>query len=533
MTDSAQTLATPPAYTRRRNRFLWFLAIAVFAIAFVSVAAYFINAYWPYRYRNVVPLLEGVLTSDVDIAHYHRTYFPYPGFVAEGLTLSRNSAPNLPPLGSARKLIVKGSWTDLLLLRKRVLLVDVVGMHIVIPPAGSEANHEDFPPGSSSYFAGPTTMVEKFRIHNAVLDLMRKNGSRFSYPIHVLEIRNLQMGHPISYSLDMENAIPSGHILAAGSFGPLTPQDLGATPVSGNFTFAPVNLSEIGNISGTLSAAGHFSGNLQAIEAYATTNTPNFAIGRGKPTGIAGSVQCAIDALNSDLVLHSIALSTGATTVHARGDSVGSPRVTNLDIAVAGGRAQDLLRPFLRSETPLVGAVWLKGHARVAPASQGARFLQRLDVNGSFDVPAERLTNRATEQTLSAFSRRAQSHSASPADPLSDARDAGPSADVLSSIEGGVKIRNGVVSTPHLTVQVPGAAAILNGSYNLSNHDVHLTGDLRMQANISHITTGFKSFLLKPLIPFFKKPHAGAVIPIAITGSPNNYKVSQDIFHTK
>jgi hypothetical protein len=54
-----------------------------------------------------------------------------------------------------------------------------------------------------------------------------------------------------------------------------------------------------------------------------------------------------------------------------------------------------------------------------------------------------------------------------------------------------------------------------------------------MQSDISHAATGLKSMLLKPLIPFFKKHNAGAKIPIAITGSPNQYKVTEDILHNK
>jgi len=50
-----------------------------------------------------------------------------------------------------------------------------------------------------------------------------------------------------------------------------------------------------------------------------------------------------------------------------------------------------------------------------------------------------------------------------------------------------------------------------------------------MQADISHAATGFKSLLLKPLIPFFKKKNVGASIPIAITGRPGSYKVGADL----
>jgi hypothetical protein len=104
---------------------------------------------------------------------------------------------------------------------------------------------------------------------------------------------------------------------------------------------------------------------------------------------------------------------------------------------------------------------------------------------------------------------------------------------VVSSLEGQVKVRDGVVSTRRLTFEMPGASADLNGSYDLRNGEVHLVGDLKMKSDISHTTTGFKSLLLKPLAPFFKKRHAGAVVPIAVTGGPGDYKVNQDILHDK
>ena len=50
-----------------------------------------------------------------------------------------------------------------------------------------------------------------------------------------------------------------------------------------------------------------------------------------------------------------------------------------------------------------------------------------------------------------------------------------------------------------------------------------------MQSDVSHVTSGFKAILLKPLAPFFKKDGAGAVVPIAITGTPHHYKVGQNI----
>jgi hypothetical protein len=506
------------------------LALVVLAAAALPV----IDKYWPYRYRNVLPLLETVFASKITVGKYHRTYFPHPGFVADGLTLRRNDALNLPPIGSTRQLIVQGTWLDLLLLRERVRLVDVTGLQVVIPPVGSAANHQDFPPGSSADFAGPSTTVEQLHIHDAELEILRTNGGRYAFPIRDLKIGNLRSGQTISYVLDMQNAMPSGRIRAHGSFGPLTPANLGSTRLNGDFNFAPVNLGDLGSLHGTLSATGHFAGTLAQIEANASSETPDFAVGSGTPTDAAGTVQATIDGLNANIVLHQIEAKIGTTKVEVGGEIVGSPKVTDLDVVVTQGRAEDLLRPFLRSAPPVTGVVWLKAHAHVAAGGHGAKFLDRLQMDGGFNVPAERLTNRSTETELSSFSQRAQGSAAAKGTAAEGAAIVGdPQADVLSSLEGSVSVRRGVMSTQRMTFKVPGAAADLKGTYRLQDGSVHMVGNLTMDTDLSHVTTGFKSLLLKPLAPFFKHKGAGAVIPIAITGKRNQYKVGQDILHDK
>jgi AsmA-like C-terminal region len=272
---------------------------------------------------------------------------------------------------------------------------------------------------------------------------------------------------------------------------------------------------------------------LSAIEADATSDTPDFAVGRGQATHVSGWAHGTVNGLNANIILHTIEAHTGSTIVSAKGGIVGSPKVTNLDLCVTNGRAQDLLRPFLHDEVPITGAVWLHSHAYLAPAKEGAKFLKRLFMDGAFDIPAERLTNRKTEQKLSEFSLRAQGLKISKLEASSVDPDTTASADVLSSLRGRAKIRDGIVSTQRLTFQMPGAGVDLNGTFNLHDRTVHMLGNLHMQSDISHVTTGFKSVLMKPLIPFFKKDNAGAVIPIAITGAPHHYKVSQNILHPK
>jgi len=517
---------------RRRRRLLWELGVGVAVLALLVAGVYVADQYWPYRYRNVKPLLEQVLASQVTISAYHRTYFPHPGFVAKALTLRRNSAPDLPPVGSTEDLIVQGSWLDLLLFRRRVRLVDIRGLHVVIPPVGSRASLEDFPPGSSGDFTGPVTAVETLIVHGAVLDILRTNGGRYTYPIRKLIMRNLQQGQAVSYFVDMQNAYPAGQIQATGSFGPVNPKNLGATPVSGKFTFNNVQLDQIGELQGTLSSEGHFSGALAAIEGYAMATTGDLAVGKGHPSPVNGTVQFTLNALNGNMVLHRVEVKTGATTVEAAGTVAGAanaPKTTELDLTVSKGRAQDLLRPFLQDRPPITGTVALKAHAHLAPQNDETGFLKRLSVDGGFVLPGERMTNGDTEQSLTDFSQRAQASKPQ----KTDTEETDRPADVLTSIEGLVKIRDGVVSSERLTFEIPGAAAKLNGSYDLRKGTVHLVGNLKMDSDISHVTTGFKSLLLKPLAPFFKKKDAGAVIPIAVTGGPDKFTVSQDLLHDK
>ena len=105
-------------------------------------------------------------------------------------------------------------------------------------------------------FAGPDTSVERLHLHNAELDIQRIDGGEFRFPIRDLIILNLKRGNTITYSLDMDNAIPTGRLQSHGSFGPLKPKNLGETELSGEFTFMDAALQDISGISGTLSSYG-------------------------------------------------------------------------------------------------------------------------------------------------------------------------------------------------------------------------------------------------------------------------------------
>ena len=510
----------------------WLIGMGVVLLAMFMAGTYFAKEHWPYRYRTIKPLLEDVFGSQVIITRYHRTYFPHPGFVATGITLRRKSAPDQPPIGTVQTLFVQGSWMDLLRLRHRVRLVDMTGVHIVLPPPGSRAIKEDFPPGSSSDFTGPETAIGRLLIHDSILDVLQPGGGRLSFPASQLQLDDVRKGHTAKFAVDMDNAIPSGHIHATGRFGPLIEHSLADTLASGQFTFDGVNLHDVGNIHGLLKSSGKFFGRLGALNAEASAESADFAVGNGRPTPVNGRVQCTVNALNGETVFNAIEARMGRTVIFAKGDTSGSPeKSTNLDIAVKGGRAEDVMRPFVHRDVPITGPVSLHAHAYLAPSSAGS-FFHRLHVDGAFDVPAERVADHQTEQNLTDFSLRAQGKSApdkagnGPAEMRSE-------VNVVSSIAGPAAIRDEVVTTKGLIFKVPGAEANLQGTFAIHTGTVHLTGDLKLQSDISHMATGFKSILLKPLAPFFRKKNAGAVVPIVVTGAPGTYKVAADLGHEK
>jgi hypothetical protein len=512
---------------------LWAHVVVVGVGALLAVAIVLVGANWPYRHRKIKPMLEDVLASPVTFTGYHRIYFPNPGFVATGITMRRRSAPDLPPLGHVDTMVVEGRWSDLLLLLRRVQLVDMTGLHIVVPALGSKANHEEFPPGSARDFDGPDTKIERLMIHSSELDIMRPNGKPLIFPIKQIEILNLHKGEAMTYAIDMQNAFPGGHILARGAMGPIHGRAFIATPIRGDFDVDEMNLNEAGEISGKLDVSGRFKGTLQSMEVETHGETKDFAVKDGKPTPVDGTMRCTLDAENADMTIHSIVLKVGASTIEAEGTIKGSPKATNLDIRVDHGRVEDVMRPFIHGDVPIAGPVFLKSHAYLGPPGVG--FVARLRLNGSFVIPGEKVTDQKVEKELSDFSRRAQGKKKSNegAKAGRGTKDKSGSTDVLSLLAGQARIENGVVSTPHLTFRIPGAMATMHGTYRLHNDEAHLTGDLKMDTDISHAATGFKAFLLKPLAPFFRKKNAGAEVPIAVTGMPGHYHVQQNIAHTK
>jgi hypothetical protein len=91
--------------------------------------------------------------------------------------------------------------------------------------------------------------------------------------------------------------------------------------------------------------------------------------------------------------------------------------------------------------------------------------------------------------------------------------------DVVSTFSGQYSLRDGILRLPQLRFRVSGAEVRIGGRYTLRTAGLDFNGQLRLAAPLSKTVTGYKSWLLKAVDPFFRKNGAGAVLPIKLGGT--------------
>jgi hypothetical protein len=160
----------------------------------------------------------------------------------------------------------------------------------------------------------------------------------------------------------------------------------------------------------------------------------------------------------------------------------------------------------VKGKPALRGAVAF--HTKLRLPIMGRDVSQELELDGSFDATSARFSNQDEQQKVDKLSNRARGQTDDAADDS-----------VASDFRGRFKLRDGTMHFTDLSFLVPGASISLAGTYGLTDGHIDLSGNARLQAKLSQTTTGFKSFLLKAVDPFFSKKGAGTVLPIKITGT--------------
>ena len=92
-------------------------------------------------------------------------------------------------------------------------------------------------------------------------------------------------------------------------------------------------------------------------------------------------------------------------------------------------------------------------------------------------------------------------------------------------------MNDGLLSFSLLHFLVPGTHVDMTGTYGLDGQQFDFRGMARLDATVSQMTTGWKSILLKPVDPFFRKDGVGTEVPIRITGTQGEPHFGLDFGH--
>jgi len=504
----------------RRKWALGLVALAALALVYLMVLA--LN--WPFTERSLIDVLQERSLRSVTVNRFYQTYFP-PGCVAEGVSFLHRKDKSKPPLITIQRLVVAGSYSGLLALQHRLSLVRVFGMRVTVPPKQPNGEPNPIMPLNYSKSASRLT-IDEIIADGAELYFMPANRGEkpFRMIVDKLAARDVGDNRAIPYRTVISSTVPPGKIRSTGKFGPWNPNDPRPTPVSGSYTFADANLGFFEGISGTLSSSGNFHGTLGAVATEGSVDVPNFKLTDTSHTRrLAARFHAVVDATNGNTLLQDVTAHFDRTTAVFKGSVAGKEdeqgKAVSLDMILANGRIEDLFNLFISAKrAPLNGEVSMRARAGLPPGPQP--FVTRLKFEGVFGVEAGKFTDAATEADLTRLSESAEKRT------KADRED--PER-VLSGLKGRVSATNGTATFSKLSFRVPGAKAVMHGTYRLTDYKIDLHGTMLTAGNPSAATTGFKSFLIKAITPFFKKKPAGKVVPFQITGKYGAATIGLDL----
>jgi hypothetical protein len=342
------------------------------------------------------------------------------------------------------------------------------------------------------------------------------------WAIHELEMRSVAFARAMPFDAKLTNAIPPGEIGVKGSFGPWTPDDPGATPLEGTFTFADADLGIFRGISGILSAHGEFGGTLGRLGVHGETDTPQFTVAvGGHPVPLHADYHTTVDGTNGDTLLDRIDASFLNTSLVAKGSVVGAPgqdgRTVTLDIVMDKARIEDVLRLAVKApKAPMTGAMKLRTKFVLPPGDRDV--VEKLRLDGQFTIGTAKFTSLDIQKKIDELSRRSRGK-------LADADQ--PS--VVSDFRGAFTLADGTLRLRTLTFETPGASVQLAGTYGLRRETLGFKGMFLMDARISETQRGWKRWALKVIDPLFaKKGGEGTALPIKIEGKRSEPKFGLD-----
>jgi hypothetical protein len=464
-------------------------------------------------YQRTELYLETELQSSVQIADFHvGSLYPRVRVALDGVVLRHQSSKDLPPLIEIKRVAFEANILSLIQRHPVVDSVELDGLQIRVPPRR---------PGSPPAVRLNEALARKYavtirRIHadDAVLLILPGDPSRAprEFRLHHLDLRSIAFDRPAQFSASLTNPIPAGEIDTSGSFGPWNAESPADTPVSGDYDFRHADLATLRGLRGTLSSTGTFRGQLGYLSVDGSTDVPDFSLRTSeRPIALHTDFSAIVDGTNGNTILQHVAARFLDSTLDVDGEVVDKTprkgRTVLLNSVTDHAHVQDLLVLAVDSNPPLMtGRARLRARVVVGEGKQD--LIQKLKVDGQFDISGAQFSNGQTERKIGRLSLKGEGR---PHD--------APVTNPPTEFVGQFQMANGVVKFSKLGFDVPGASVALGGTYNLDTGDLDFRGKLRLAARLSETTTGVKSLLLKAVDPLFKGRNAGTVLPIRITGT--------------
>ena len=402
--------------------------------------------------------------------------------------------------------------------------VYVSGMAIHIPPREMRQQA----PKGQRHLGKIKILVDEivFDDSKLIIGTSKPDKDPKDFELSHIVMHNVGPDAPWKYDATLANAIPKGDIHATGTFGPWNNESPGDSTVTGKYTFDHVDLNTIKGIGGMLSSVGDFSGQLDKIVVDGTTETPNFSLdtaNHGVP--LHTKFHAIVDGTIGDTYLQPVEARLGGSNFTCSGAIMnvkGKGHIIDLDVNVPSGRIQDFLQLAVKtSPVVMTGGLQMKTKLHIRPGPESVS--KKIGLKAGFTLWQIHFTNPEVEDKVDMLSLRAQG----------DPKAAKPGAeDVYSQMVGQFVMADGRLSFSKLNYTLPGADVLLAGEYTLDGERFEFEGNVRTKAKLSQmVASKWKSILLKPVDPFFKKDGAGAVIPVKVSGTKSAPKFGLDLGH--
>jgi hypothetical protein len=477
----------------------------------------------------VTSTLSESLQSEVELGAVRLNWVPLT-LHADNLTVRHHGRTDVPPL-----LVVKSFSVDLRpmdLWSSTLEHVKVDGLEVSFPPKDPKTGKRPLPdPGGDGEQAadddGEGLVVKKLTATNVRMAIIpREEGKNPKvWDIIELEMKNLRSSEPATFTASLINPIPYGKIETTGTFGPWQSGEPGETPIGGDYTFA-ADLGTIEGLEGDLNAVGKMSGTIEQIATTGQTRTDKFRLDEldGDALPLTTAYEALVDGTKGDVELKRVDVHLGKSEFVAKGVVEGTKGVKGkrvvLNVKSSNANLGELLRFVSKAAQPPAYGRLVIDTAFDLPQGKEP-VLSRLQLEGSVRAERVTFTNDAVQDKIDLLSRKAQGK---PKDMSID--------EVASRMYTKFALRNGMFTYQGLSFMVQGADVRLNGTHSLRSKTLNLAGEVRLQATVSQTMTGYKSWLLKPFDPLFRKKGAGTRLVIRVEGTQDQPKVGLDIGKT-